>query len=131
MNKKIITAFEDLGFKVTILDENLYGLTYDAINMVCRIIPDDTHFLDVGMPFDITKNSHETTCRLINQINVRLKYVKAYKKDNTLWVVCERDLNDDEEVKIQIREVVYCLVNAMHFYLDLTQERVDLPSEPN
>lgn len=131
MNKKVISAFRELGFKTKKLDENVYGLSYDVINLLYRFFPNDEDFLDVGLPFDISDKTDTTICKLVNQINVRLKYVKAYLKDSTLWIVCERDLVSCIDTKKQIEEVVYCLVNAMHYYLDMTKERTDLPSEPN
>lgn len=121
MNKDVIATFKELGFKVKKISEDVYGLTFEVINLILKEDPKDENFIDVRTVFDISAMTTEAAYELANKLNVRLKFIKFYVYDNNLWASCEKQLRPNEDVKAVIQDIVYCMVNAMHFYTDLTQ----------
>ena len=121
MSKEVINEFQKLGFIVDHVHENVYGLTYELIKLVYRVYPEDKHFIDVGMPFDISHISRTSAYELANELNVRLKFIKSYVYNDNLWVSCERDISRVQNISAVVKDIVHCMVNAFHLYVEMKQ----------
>lgn len=121
MSKDVISAFEKLGFSVDKVNDNVYGLTFELIKLVYRVYPEDKNFLDVGMAFDISHISKYSAYELANQLNVRLKFIKVYIYEDDLWISCERDTSNIEDVSVVVHDIVHCMINAFHLYVEIKE----------
>ena len=118
MTKKIITVFKELGFTLQKFEEDVYIFNYEGVKFVYRKDSDDERFLQIGMPLeqcDDTTDKH----KLANEMNIRLKYVKTFVFKDNLWVIYERMVKTDEDMASVVKNIVVCLAESMHFYLDL------------
>lgn len=131
MDKKVLSALKEMDIKIKRFDECSYLLLYNDIRMVYKYWPDDDTFLQIGMPLETYGYKDEELYKIANHLNIRLKYVKSCVFNNSMWLIYEEDIKHEENIERLIKEIVLYLMKAMHFYLEIVNDKEDKQDEVN
>lgn len=124
MKDKVVDALREMGFKIRKFKEDAYIFSYQGVRLVYKKYADDDSFLQIGMPLD-KRNDKMDVHAVVNEMNIRLKYVKACVYGDNMWVIYERELKPSDDLTMLIKDIVHCMVKSMQFYLDLLNCRID------
>ena len=118
MKEKILQAFKELGFEMEELDEIGFTFHYEGNRYLYMYQEDDEDFLVIGSVglHDVGEEAMDSLYELIDQINRAMKYVKACRHNNDLWVSYERELFGGEDLK-QVLSSMIIHLDAAHGYI--------------
>lgn len=117
MKEKILEAFKALGFEMEELEGMGYGFQYEGKNFLYMYNEDDEDFLNISLPgvLDIDDENDTTFYQVMDKLNGTLKYVKAYKLHDSMWLFYERELFGDEDLKQVLSRMILHLEAALMF----------------
>ena len=101
MKEKILDAFKALGFEMEDMEGLGYGFEYEGKHFLYMYNEDDEDFLNLALPavLDIDDENNVAFYQVMDKINGTLKYVKANKLNDSMWLFYERELFDGEDLK--------------------------------
>ena len=101
MKEKILEAFKALGFEMEGLEGLGYGFEYEGKLFLYMYNEDDEDFLNIALPavLDMDDENNVGFYQVMDKINGTLKYVKANKLNDSMWLFYERELFGDEDMK--------------------------------
>ena len=101
MKEKILEAFKTMGFAMEELEGMGYGFDYEGKHFLYMYNEDDEDFLNISLPgvLDIDNENDTTFYQVMDKLNGTLKYVKAYKLNDSMWLFYERELFGGEDLK--------------------------------
>ena len=116
MKEKILEAFKALGFEVEDLEIG-YAFQYEGKHYLYMPNDEDEDFLNISLPavLDIDDENNVTFYQLMDKINGTLKYVKANKLNDSMWLFYERELFGDEDLKQVISRMILHLEAGFMF----------------
>ena len=116
MKEKILEAFKALGFEMEYLEIG-YGFQYEGKHYLYMPNDEDDDFLNISLPavLDIDDENHVTFYQLMDKINGTLKYVKANKLNDSMWLFYERELFGDEDLKHILSRMILHLEAGLMF----------------
>ena len=109
MKQKILDALKSLGFKVNDLGENgFYGFRYESNNLMYMYNEHDDDFLNIAAPFvqEIDPDNELLYYQLMDNINSKLKYVKAYRMENDVWLFVEHELMETDDLNTVLMSMI-------------------------
>jgi len=109
MKQKILDALKSLGFKVNDLGENgFYGFRYESNNLMYMYNEHDEDFLNIAAPFvqEIDPDNELLYYQLMDNINSKLKYVKAYRMENDVWLFVEHELMETDDLNAILMSMI-------------------------
>ena len=109
MKQKILDALRSLGFKVNDLGENgFYGFRYESNNLMYMYNEHDEDFLNIAAPFvqEIDPDNELLYYQLMDNINSKLKYVKAYRMENDVWLFVEHELMETDDLNAILMSMI-------------------------
>lgn len=117
MKEKILEAFKALGFEMEELEGMGYGFQYEGKHFLYMYNEDDEDFLNVSLPgvLDIDDENNTTFYQVMDKLNGTLKYVKAYKLNDSMWLFYERELFGGEDLKQVISRMILHLEATLMF----------------
>ena len=117
MKEKILEAFKALGFEMEELEGMGYGFQYEGKHFLYMYNEDDEDFLNISLPgvLDIENENDTTFYQVMDKLNGTLKYVKAYKPNDSMWLFYERELFGDEDLKQILSRMILHLEVALMF----------------
>ena len=117
MKEKILEAFKDLGFDMEELEGMGYGFEYEGKHFLYMYNEDDEDFLNISLPgvLDIDNENNTTFYQVMDKLNGTLKYVKAYKLNDSMWLFYERELFGGEDLKQVLSRMILHLEAALMF----------------
>lgn len=117
MKEKILEAFKALGFEMEELEGMGYGFQYEGKHFLYMYNEDDEDFLNISLPgvLDIDDDNNTTFYQVMDKLNGTLKYVKAYKLNDGMWLFYERELFGGEDMKQVISRMILHLEAALMF----------------
>lgn len=126
MKEKILEAFKALGFEVEDLEIG-YGFQYEGKHYLYMPNDEDDDFLNISLPavLDIDYENNVTFYQLMDKINGTLKYIKANKLNDSMWLFYERELFGDEDLKQVISRMILHLEAGfmfLHRAMDASEE---------
>ena len=105
--KKIMDAFQSLGFKLEKREDFGYEFDYEKYNYLWMPSETDEDFMSIAIPAVLEKSDIDEHIfyRLINHLNCTQKYIKAISLSDRMWILYERELIDEaiENVFVNIR----------------------------
>lgn len=124
MKEKILEAFKTLGFEMEELEDFGYGFCYEGKKYLYLPNEEDEEFLNLAIPSVWDEEDEELISRseLNEKINSTLKYVKAYKMVDSIWLVYERALLSDEDLEPVIAHMIIHLDGAHTFLCKQAEE---------
>lgn len=116
MKEKILEAFKALGFEVEDLEIG-YAFQYEGKHYLYMPNDEVEDFLNISLPavLDIDDENNVTFYQLMDKINGTLKYVKANKLNDSMWLFYERELFGDEDLKQVISRMILHLEAGFMF----------------
>ena len=117
MKEKILEAFKDLGFEMEELEGMGYGFEYEGKHFLYMYNEDDEDFLNISLPgvLDIDNENNTTFYQVMDKLNGTLKYVKAYKLNDSMWLFYERELFGGEDLKQVLSRMILHLEAGFYF----------------
>ena len=117
MKEKILEAFKALGFEMEELEGMGYGFEYEGKHFLYMYNEDDEDFLNISLPgvLDIDNENDTTFYQVMDKLNGTLKYVKAYKLNDSMWLFYERELFGGEDLKQVLSRMILHLEAAQMF----------------
>lgn len=117
MKEKILEAFKALGFEMEELEGMGYGFQYEGKHFLYMYNEDDEDFLNISLPgvLDIDDENNTTFYQVMDKLNGTLKYVKAYKLNDSMWLFYERELFGGEDLKQVLSRMILHLEAALMF----------------
>lgn len=117
MKEKILEAFKALGFEMEELEGMGYGFQYEGKHFLYMYNEDDEDFLNISLPgvLDIDDENNTTFYQVMDKLNSTLKYVKAYKLNDSMWLFYERELFGGEDLKQVLSRMILHLEAALMF----------------
>lgn len=115
MKERILEALKDLGFITEYAEGFGYSFGYEGSSYLYIPIDDDDEFLNISIPgiCDVDKDNPEATNALVNKINSTLKYVKSYVIGDTVWLFYERELLEDDDLKMVLSHMIVRLDTSL------------------
>lgn len=117
MKEKILEAFKALGFEMEELEGMGYGFDYEGKHFLYMYNEDDEDFLNISLPgvLDIDNENDTTFYQVMDKLNCTLKYVKAYKLNDSMWLFYERELFGGEDLKQVLSRMILHLEAGLMF----------------
>ena len=118
MKEQILNVFETLGFQLEEMEGFGYGFRYEGINYLFMPNEDDEEFLNIAIPaiLEINEDNVHAAHMLMDKLNSTLKYVKANKLGDSMWLFYERELYGGEDLEKLVSRMILHLEAAMNFY---------------
>lgn len=108
MKEKILEAFKAMGFEMDDLEGLGYGFQYEGKHYLYMPNESDEDFLNIALPavLDIDDESNVAFYQLMDKLNGTLKYVKANKLNDSMWLFYERELFGGENLEQLISRMI-------------------------
>lgn len=133
MKEKILNTLKTLGFNLEQVENFGYLFKYEGINYVWMTETDDDKFLSIVIPGILEKPDGESISfyKLVDGLNSSLKYVKACVVSDSIWLVYEHELFEDEDVERLISRMIVHLDAAIRIFHNRMEELVNGEDENN
>lgn len=117
MKEKILDAFKALGFEMEELESFGYSFEYEGKHFLYMYNEDDEDFLNLALPavLDIDNENNVGFYQVMDKINGTLKYVKANKLNDSVWLFYERELFGSEDLKQILSRMILHLEAGLMF----------------
>ena len=108
MKEQILNVFATLGFQLEEMEGFGYGFQYEGINYLFMPNEDDEEFLNISVPaiLEINDDNLHAALMLMDKMNSTLKYVKANKLGDGLWLFYERELFGGEDLEKLVSRMI-------------------------
>ena len=118
MKEQILNTFAAMGFQLEEMEGFGYGFRYEGINYLYMPNDDDEDFLNIAVPaiVEINDENAHAAHMLMDKINSTLKYVKANKLGDSMWLFYERELYGGEDFEKLLSRMILHLEAALNFY---------------
>lgn len=118
MKEQILNTFAAMGFQLEEMEGFGYGFRYEGINYLYMPNDDDEDFLNIAVPaiVEINDENVHAVHMLMDKLNSTLKYVKANKLGDSMWLFCERELYGGEDFEKLLSRMILHLEAALNFY---------------
>lgn len=98
MNEKVLDSLKAMGFQTEILDGCGCCFEYEGQGYLYFDNDDDESFIDIAIPRVLNKEKYpEMFYQIMDSLNNKMKYVKAYAVDDDMWLFYERELIGEEQ----------------------------------
>lgn len=118
MKEQILNTFAAMGFQLEEMEGFVYGFRYEGINYLYMPNDDDEDFLNIAVPaiVEINDENAHAAHMLMDKLNSTLKYVKANKLGDSMWLFYERELYGGEDFEKLLSRMILHLEAALNFY---------------
>lgn len=118
MKEQILNTFAAMGFQLEEMEGFGYGFRYEGINYLYMPNDDDEDFLNIAVPaiVEINDENVHVAHMLMDKLNSTLKYVKANKLGDSMWLFYERELYGGEDFEKLLSRMILHLEAALNFY---------------
>jgi len=118
MKEQILNTFATMGFQLEEMEGFGYGFRYEGINYLYMPNDDDEDFLNIAVPaiVEINDENVHAVHMLMDKLNSTLKYVKANKLGDSMWLFYERELYGGEDFEKLLSRMILHLEAALNFY---------------
>ena len=117
MKEKILDAFKALGLDIEDMEGLGYDFVYEGKHFLYMYNEDDEDFLNIALPavLDMDDENNMGFYQVMDKINGTLKYVKANKLNDSMWLFYERELFGDEDMKQILSRMILHLEAGLMF----------------
>ena len=118
MKEQILNTFAAMGFQLEGMEGFGYGFRYEGINYLYMPNDDDEDFLNIAVPaiVEINDENVHAAHMLMDKLNSTLKYVKANKLGDSMWLFYERELYGGDDFEKLLSRMILHLEAALNFY---------------
>lgn len=117
MKEQILDAFKALGFEMEEMEGLGYGFQYEGKHYLYMYNEDDEDFLNISIPavLDLDDENNVGFYQVMDKLNGTLKYVKANKLNDSMWLFYERELFGGEDLKQVLSRMILHLEAGFYF----------------
>ena len=118
MNKEVLEALMALGFELEEMEEVGYGFQYEGKKFLYVDNEGDENYLNIALPMvlDYDEENDVEFYQLMDMLNHTLKYVKAHKLSDSMWLFYERELFGNEDLKQVLCSMIIHLEVGLNFF---------------
>lgn len=118
MKEQILNVFATLGFQLEKLEDMGYSFRYEGVNYLYMPNEEDENFLNIAIPsiIDIDEDNLHEAMLIEDKINSTVKYVKANKFCDGLWLFYERELYGGEDLEKLVSQMILHLEASMNYF---------------
>lgn len=127
MKEKILETLRMMGFEVEEMEDFGYGFQYEGKNYLYMPNDEDEDFLSISIPavMDCDDVSSEVFYQLMDKLNSTLKYVKANKLGDSMWLFYERELYGGEDFEKLLAHMILHLEAGITFFRNLITSAIN------
>ncbi len=130
MKEQILNAFATMGFQLDEMEGLGYGFRYEGINYLYMPNDDDEDFLNLAIPAidEVTEDNTQAALMLMDKLNSTVKYVKANRLGDSIWLFYERELYGGEDFEKLLSRMILHLeaaINFFHYAMESIKNEVD------
>ena len=121
MKEQILNTLTAMGFQLEEVEGFGYGFRYEGINYLYMPNEEDEDFLNISIPavLDCDDVSSEVFYQVMDKLNSTLKYVKANKLGDGMWLFYERELYGGEDLEKLLSRMILHLEAGITFFRNL------------
>lgn len=118
MKEQILNTLATMGFQLEEMEGFGYGFRYEGINYLYMPNDDDEVFLNISIPaiVEVTEDNTHAAFMLMDKLNSSLKYVKANRLGDSIWLFYERELYGGEDFEKLLSRMILHLETAINFF---------------
>ena len=121
MKEKVLKALKELGFKLEEVEDFGYIFQYEGTHYLYAPNVMGEEFLNICIPgvcdLHEAKESFDL-CHLANKLSYDLNYIKAYVKEERLWLAYECNVEGCEK---SIKDIVGTMISYLDFGINYTR----------
>jgi hypothetical protein len=130
MKEQILNTFATMGFQLDEMEGFGYGFRYEVTNYLYMLNDDDEDFLNLAIPaiLEVTEDNINAALMLMDKLNSTVKYVKANRLGDSIWLFYERELYGGEDFEKLLSRMILHLeaaINFFHHAMDNIKKEVD------
>ena len=130
MKEEVLNTLKKMGFELDELGELGYGFEYEGHRLVYMFSENDETFLNIAVPYaqEIDTDIELPYYQIMDHINSKLKYVKAYRIGDDIWLFVERELFEGENLNDSLISVINHLdagLNILHRTMEMLKDEDD------
>ncbi len=130
MKEEVLNTLKKMGFELDELGELGYGFEYEGHRLVYMFSENDETFLNIAVPYaqEIDTDNELPYYQIMDHINSKLKYVKAYRIGDDIWLFVERELFEGENLNDSLISVINHLdagLNILHRTMEMLKDEDD------
>ena len=114
MKEKILDMLKTMGFAPKELS---FGYEFEYEDMHYLFLPSDNdeNFLSIALPAVLNFNDteHPATYEMMDELNSSIKYVKASRIHDAIWLFYERELQGNEDLEALLTAMIMALEAAI------------------
>lgn len=118
MKEQILNTFLTMGFQLEEMEGFGYGFSYEGINYLYMPNDDDEDFLSLAIPaiLEVSEDNTHVALMQMDKLNSTLKYVKANRLGDSIWLFYERELYGGEDFEKLLSRMILHLEAAISFF---------------
>ena len=130
MKEQILSTFAAMGFLLDEMEGFGYSFRYEGINYLYMPNDDDEDFLNLAIPAidEVTEDNINAALMLMDKLNSTVKYVKANRLGDSIWLFYERELYGGEDFEKLLSRMILHLeaaINFFHLAMDNINNEID------
>lgn len=127
MKEQILNTLAAMGFQLEEVEGLSYGFCYEGINYLYMPNEEDEDFLSISIPavLDCDDVSSEVFYQVMDKLNSTLKYVKANKLGDDMWLFYERELYGGEDLEKLLSRMILHLEAGITFFRNLVSSAAE------
>ena len=122
MKEKVLKALKELGFKLEEVEDFGYIFQYEGTHYLYAPNIMGEEFLNICIPGVCDLHEAKETfdlCHLANKLSYELNYVKAYVKEERLWIAYECNIEGCEK---SLKDIVVNMISYLDFGINYTRD---------
>ena len=122
MKEKVLKALKELGFKLEEVEDFGYLFQYEGTHYLYAPNIMGEEFLNICIPGVCDLHEAKETfdlCHLANKLSYELNYVKAYVKEERLWIAYECNIEGCEK---SLKDIVGNMISYLDFGINYTRD---------
>ena len=122
MKEKVLKALKELGFKLEEVEDFGYLFQYEGTHYLYVTQAMGEDFLNICVPGVCDLHEAKETfdlCHLASKLSYELNYVKAYVKEERLWIAYECNIEGCEK---SLKDIVGNMISYRDFGINYTRD---------
>ena len=122
MKEKVLKALKELGFKLEEVEDFGYIFQYEGTHYLYAPNIMGEEFLNICIPGVCDLHEAKETfdlCHLASKLSYELNYVKAYVKEERLWIAYECNIEGCEK---SLKDIVGNMISYLDFGINYTRD---------
>ena len=124
MKEEVLNTLKKMGFELDELGELGYGFEYEGHRLVYMFNENDEAFLNIAAPYaqEIDTDNELPYYQIMDHINSKLKYVKAYRIGDDIWLFVERELFEGDN----LHDILISVINHLDAGLNILHRAMEM-----